>query len=437
MRKTVLFLFLTLAPVIFAAKLDIVTRGKSNFKIGEKVTFAVTAFDDNGKLFNAGTLRLTFRKSGGSVVLKEELVDLAEKGNPFEADVSMNEPGFILMEVSSLTMPDKSVVKWKTTTPANDLGGAAIEPEKLRAAAPVPEDFDEFWANTLKAFEKTKVVVKPAPGVERAGYKVSFVEIPFPDGSGSIYGFLSIPLEKGKFPALVGVPGAGRGRVDPVPYWTPGKKAITLWLNVLPYPPARTAAEQRKLYDEYRKVLEKKNVLKGNYFYYNAGSRDTFFYKNVWAAVSRGVDFVASLPEFDGKNFAAAGNSQGGGTALAIAGLNKKISCVVASVPALCDHGGWLKERRSGWPKLHEALKGTADKASAYFDAATFASRINVPTLVSVGYIDVTCPPASVYCAYNNLKGKKEIFQMPRHGHRNDPKFRKIVERFLDTNLSR
>ena len=107
MRKTVLFLFLALAPVIFAAKLDIVTRGKSNFKIGEKVTFAVTAFDDNGKLFNAGTLRLTFRKSGGSVVLKEELVDLVEKGNPFEADVSMNEPGFILMEVSSLTMPEK------------------------------------------------------------------------------------------------------------------------------------------------------------------------------------------------------------------------------------------------------------------------------------------------------------------------------------------
>ena len=256
-----------------------------------------------------------------------------------------------------------------------------------------------------------------------------------PDGSGSIYGFLSIPLEKGKFPALVGVPGAGRGRVDPVPYWTPGKKAITLWLNVLPYPPARTAAEQRKLYDEYRKVLEKKNVLRGNYFYYNAGSRDAFFYKNVWAAVSRGVDFVASLPEFDGKNFAAAGNSQGGGTALAIAGLNKKISCVVASVPALSDHGGWLKGRKSGWPDLHGYLKGAADNASAYFDVSTFAARINVPTLISVGYIDTTCSPTSVYSAFNNLKGKKEIFTMPKHGHSNDPKLKKRVKKFLSTYL--
>ena len=129
------------------------------------------------------------------------------------------------------------------------------------------------------------------------------------------------------------------------------------------------------------------------------------------------------------------GNSQGGGTALAVAGLNKKISCVVASVPALSDHGGWLKGRKSGWPDLHGYLKGAADNASAYFDVSTFAARINVPTLISVGYIDTTCSPTSVYSAFNNLKGKKEIFTMPKHGHSNDPKLKKRVKKFLSTYL--
>ena len=430
MKKTLCFLLLlAVAPALFAARLTIVPKGKTDFKAGEKVTFVVTAFDDNNILLTEGSFRLAFHKSGGVSLRKVERVNLAKKGNPFELTASMDEPGFILVRATPLTMPDKTVIKWDRKTPANFLGGAAVEPEKIRAAAPVPEDFDEFWANTLKPFEKSEIIITPATRVRREGYKVSLIQIPFPDGSGSIYGFLSIPNEKGKFPAIAGVPGAGPGTVDPIPFWTPDEKVITLWLNVFPYPPARKPTAQRKLYREYNKALGV------NYFYYKAENRDTYFYRNVWAAVSRGVDYVASLPEFDGKNFAMTGNSQGGGTALAVAGLNKKISCVVASVPALSDHGGWLKGRKSGWPDLHGYLKGAADNASAYFDVSTFAARINVPTLISVGYIDTTCSPTSVYSAFNNLKGKKEIFTMPKHGHRNDPKLKKRVKKFLSTYL--
>lgn len=356
MKKILFLAVLAVVPSLFAARLTIIPKGKFDFKAGEKVTFVVTAYDDDDKLLTEGRFRLAFHKSGGEQLRKIERVNLAKKGNPFEVTASMDEPGFILVRATELVKPDNTKVKWDVKSPANFLGGAAVEPEKIRAVNPVPEDFDKFWQDTLKSFKNAKVLISPAPDIKRDNYKVSRIQIPFPDGSGAIYGFLSIPEGGGKFPAIVGVPGAGRGSISPVPYWVPGKKAISLWFNVLPYPAAKKERIQSKLYEEYTNSLNARYSYT-RYFYYKAEDKNSYFYRNIWAAVSRGIDYVATLPEFDGKNFAAAGNSQGGGTALVLGGLNNNISCVVASVPAFCDHGGWKVGRKSGWPDLHGALK--------------------------------------------------------------------------------
>ena len=112
------------------------------------------------------------------------------------------------------------------------------------------------------------------------------------------------------------------------------------------------------------------------------------------------------LKEFDGKNFASAGSSQGGGTALAIGYLNKNITCVAANVPALCDHHARQAGRFAGWPQLLDHAKGKAfGEHAPYFDAANFAAYVKVPAVVSVGFFDTMCTPSSVYSAYNMLKG--------------------------------
>jgi cephalosporin-C deacetylase-like acetyl esterase len=41
--------------------------------------------------------------------------------------------------------------------------------------------------------------------------------------------------------------------------------------------------------------------------------------------------------------------------------------------------------------------------------------------VVTVGFIDATCPPSSVYAAYNALGGKHEIFNSINTGHTNTP----------------
>ena len=59
-----------------------------------------------------------------------------------------------------------------------------------------------------------------------------------------------------------------------------------------------------------------------------------------------------------------------------------------------------------------------------------FAARIHCPTWVTVGFIDKTCAPTSVYAAYNNLGAKeKHIINRPLMGHSFPPD---LVEQFDD-----
>jgi len=48
-------------------------------------------------------------------------------------------------------------------------------------------------------------------------------------------------------------------------------------------------------------------------------------------------------------------------------------------------------------------------------------------SVVSVGFIDATCPPTSVYAAYNNLPGKKQLIIEPLMGHAGFPSLQRAT----------
>ena len=425
---------LTAAALLQAQNLNITADKEQTWKVGEEIPFTVSAGEKEGELYKDGSFVLSFLDSGGKKFRDDLTVDLS-KGNPAKFTVKLDHPGFVLVTASPYRKADGKTVKWKTL-PFAPLGGAGVEPEKIRPGLDCPADFDAFWQAGLKEFQNAGVEVVPAPDVQKKGYKVSRVTVKFPDGSGIVFGYLSIPEKPGKYPALAGVPGAGCVNTyafSPNPHWRSPIPSIELWLNVHNFPVPVERKAQKEAYTNYIKSLG------CGYWLSNAEKREKYFYRNVWLAVSRAVDYVAALPEYDGKHFASAGNSQGGGTALVIAGLNKNITCVVASVPALCDHGGWKLGRQAGWPQLHNRLKGKADATVPYFDAAFFAARIKVPTLISVGYVDTTCSPSSVYAAYNLIPADvpKKIFPMYRYGHRGTREFYKEVSKFLRKEMSK
>ena len=61
-------------------------------------------------------------------------------------------------------------------------------------------------------------------------------------------------------------------------------------------------------------------------------------------------------------------------------------------------------------------------EAVRYYDAMNFATRTKAAAVFSVGFIDTTCPPTSVYAAYNNVSGVKSIHNDPDAGHTITPK---------------
>jgi len=413
-----------------AANLDIVPDKFAEYKVGETVTFTATAWESKDKKLTSGTYSLTVRDSGGKIIGKPLKVDVA-KNNPVTLTTKLDRPGFILVQASTLITADKKAVRW-ANKPVAPLGGAAVEPGKIKAGAEPPKDFAEFWQKGIEKYKNAEVIITPAADIKYPRCKVSRVLMPFADGSGAIDGFLAVPLKPGKYPIVFGVPGAGPGNIAPGAAYAPAKAVIRLWMNVHNFRTAKTIAEQKKLYAAYNNSFATKL-----YFRENAQYPEKYIYYHVWLSVSRALDKVAEMPEFDGKNVAAVGSSQGGGSALALAYLNKKVTCVVSNVPALCDHDGWRAGRQAGWPQLHAALKGKADKSMPYFDGANFARGIKVPVLMSVGYIDTTCSPSSCYAAFNNLAGEKTMYHMYRGGHIQEKPFGKKAAAFLMDKLSK
>ena len=133
----------------------------------------------------------------------------------------------------------------------------------------------------------------------------------------------------------------------------------------------------------------------------------------------RTIDFLTKQPEWDGKRLLVIGESQGGGQALIAAGLDQRVSAVVAIVPAMCDWLGTLAGRMSGWPQPFESndLKKQMRKALPYFDASNILKNSKAIIFAEIGLIDMTCPSTSVYAAVNEATGQKIIYTVPYRPH--------------------
>lgn len=414
---------LTLGTMSMAAHLDIVPD-KPHYQVDETAIFTVTAWESDQQKLTGGCFEITLFDSGQRMSGNSIKVDLSVQ-NPLRITVKAERSGFIMLKAGSCTMPDGQVIKW-ANKPFLPMGAAAVAPEKLQSATALPEDFDEFWQRGIEKFKHASITVVPAENIRRNGYNVFRLTVALPDKSWSMDGLLSVPQAPGKYPAVVSVPGAGPGTVGPVPYVRTRTPAIELFMNLHNFPMALTSQQQQERYKCYNASFPEKA-----YMYAGADDRGKYTYFYAWLALNRAVDHILLMDEFDGKNLAATGSSQGGGSALALAYLNKRVSCVVANVPAFCDHHGWKLGRSSGWPHLHDKLQGRADAAAPYFDAANFARFIRVPALISAGYVDTVCPPSSVYAMYNNLPGRKTFYPMYRQGHVLNREFSDFAAEFL------
>jgi cephalosporin-C deacetylase-like acetyl esterase len=171
-------------------------------------------------------------------------------------------------------------------------------------------------------------------------------------------------------------------------------------------------------------------------------NKDRYYYRRVYLGCVRANDFLTTHPNWDGSNLAVSGGSQGGALSIVTAALDPRVKGLAALYPALADVTGYLQNRAGGWPHMFRAEKGplshrSPDKieTSRYYDVVNFARRVNVPGLYSWGFNDETCPPTSMYSAYNLIPGQKKLLLALETGHNTIPEQSADVQAWLLSHL--
>jgi cephalosporin-C deacetylase len=134
-----------------------------------------------------------------------------------------------------------------------------------------------------------------------------------------------------------------------------------------------------------------------------------YYYRRVFTDAVLAIDAVRSFDRVDPERIAVAGGSQGGGIAIAAAGLTEGLVGALPEVPFLCHFGRAVGlTDRDPYQEIVRYLAVHRDAASrvfetlSYFDGVNFAKRATAPAQFSVGLMDPVCPPSTVYAARNH-----------------------------------
>jgi cephalosporin-C deacetylase-like acetyl esterase len=370
------------------------------YDIGEKAGWTVTRTADTTCLHYSYTV-----KENNFLLVKSGDLDLTSGTATIE--VQLNEPAMILVNINAecalppsaaadVAREDKPTEILKPT-----LLGAAIAPQLLKPSEETPSDFDAFWKANLEKLAKIPINPQLTPmTTEKPGIEMYTVKLDSVDSH--VQGYLAKPSRPGKYPAMILYQYAGVYKLNPD---NAAHYAQQGWLtfNV----------------DSHDMLPSDDSGASKDYASINNDDRDKSYFLDMFLRDTRAVDFIASLPEWDGKNIALTGSSMGGWQSLVTAGLNpSRITAIAVNVPAGADMNGSLHGRKTGYPnwKMDDA---NVVKTSPYFDPVNFAPRIKAATLVAMGFIDTTSPPAGVWSLYNQITAPKAVVPLVNAGHDN------------------
>ena len=348
---------------------------------------------------------------------------ICEFGKTAEFSVVPKTPGTVSVRCTVLNEKKKPVLNSRKRVLIGGLG-VRVDPWKIRPGNPnCPADFDEFWAKQRAELDKvpvkaTRTEVKLSkkdaakyPNVVCYDVKVDCA------GGAPVSGYLCMPrgAKEKSLPAIVFYHGAGvRSSIKQASY---GSKAIAFDVNAHGIENGKPTKFYKDLFDGALKDYRTRGFDDHNHIYF----------VGMFLRVMRAMDYVKSLPEWDGKTLIVCGGSQGGAQTIAAAALDPQVTLAVPGVPALCDLGGQLAGRRAGWP-IHyirppqKQSDPAIIKEIAYIDGVFFAQRIKCPIFVTTGGIDNTCHAASVFAAFNAIPGKnKKLHYHPTGDHGSSP----------------
>lgn len=293
--------------------------------------------------------------------------------------------------------------------------------DKIKPYTQEPQDFRSFWQKNVEELKQVPMSYTKELYKDYCTDKIDcyLVKLQIDKMGHSMYGFLFYPknAQPGKHSVVLCPPGAGIKTIkDPMRnkyYAENGFVRFEVEIHGL---------DPRISSETFGEISRAFNDRNGGYLANGLENKDIYYMKHVYVGLVRCIDFLTSLPEWDGKNVAVQGGSQGGALAIIAAGLDSRVTQCVANHPALSDMAGYAaKGGTGGYPHFCRQPQILSNKdclnTLAYFDVVNFARYVKAPTYLTWGYNDVTCPPTTSYAVWNTLKCTKESLLTPINEH--------------------
>ena len=295
-----------------------------------------------------------------------------------------------------------------------------LSPAELTTYAPQvrePGDFDAFWTDTLA----TSRAAADAPVITRIDAPFTTLDVfdvTFSGFAGDpVKAWLTLPRGvDGPLPAVVEYNGYGGGRGLPVERigWSSSGYAH-LFMDT---------RGQGSMWGSGGETPDPHGTGASASGFMTRGIDDPadYYYRRVYTDAALAVDAVRALDAVDASRVAVTGGSQGGGIAIAAAGLSEGLIAAMPDVPFLChfERAVGLTDRDPyqevvRYLSVHRGAEERVFETLSYFDGVNLARRATAAGLFSVALMDPICPPSTVYAAFNAFGGADKAIEVYAH----------------------
>ena len=317
----------------------------------------------------------------------------------------------------------------------------AVRPMEIVSAPDKQSDFDSYWQKAKEQLAAVPInaTLTEIPAKSSARRKVYLVEMQsIADGlTGApvtIRGYYAEPTDGKKHPVLIHFQGYDSE-------YRPGGDSATPWCMNANWDTEESAnwaefilsnrgqsVNNRPASDRDDGIQKDFVNIYGDWFAYQFGNKDCYYYRGAYMDCLRVLDFMASRQTSDMQNLFAEGQSQGGAFTIAAAALSAGRYTFSAIAPAISFMGDFPDYFEIvSWPG-HVAKNCQAEinknggsmtdadmyAILSYYDTKNLATSISCPIITSVGLQDNVCPPHTNLAPYNNVQTaaseKKVIF---------------------------